>query len=847
MTTSPDSGRGASAPTLRTSPASPLLRVLELGEEAATAVLQRLDRRGDYTLAGETLEGARAIVDAVRAGGDAALVEHVRRFDGDAGAARAAHLRLDVGSVDAAGAQVEDAELPAELRAAVDRAIAAVERFYAPQVPRSHREVDDGVRLEERVLPFRRVGLYVPGGRFPYPSTVIMSAVPARLAGVEEIVVATPPGAYRDSAALRAVCRRAGVTEVWGMGGAHAVAALAYGTETVRPVDFIAGPGNAWVTAAKRLVSRDVGIDKEAGPSEVVIVADESAPADVIAADLLAQAEHDPQAAAVLITTSRRLAVAVAAEVERQLGSLPTRDTAAASLSGLSCALVAADWEQALTVAERIAPEHLQLIGPDAEALEDRIRCSGAVFVGAATPTVFGDYLAGPSHVLPTGGAARHASGLGPLDFVRRQHHAAFSAAAAAVAAPLAAAFARQEGLEAHARSASLRADSGTSAEADREGASPARFVRPELRDLHEYSLHQTPFVHKLDQNEVPWDLPARLKRQASERLLSRNWAHYPDFHGERLRTLLGERHRWPREGVLVGNGSNELLGITLDAVVGPGTEVLAALPTFGLYEMFVRRAGGSARFLPPRSDLALPFEEMCAELERDPTRPLILCTPNNPTGAALAPQQVDELARRIRAPLLLDGAYAEFSSHDYRPLLRRHRHLVLFGTFSKAWSLAGLRLGYLLADPELVRELIKIKLPYNLGHAAATIGELVLEQPRWGERCVRLIVGLREQWRRMLTEAGLEVFPSQGNFLLLRHRRMEEIRLALAERGILIRKMSHYPGLAGCARLGIGSGRALRDTRAALTEILASLPPEPPAGPAASGAATGDHEERDA
>jgi histidinol dehydrogenase len=811
------------------------LRVLHAAHAAGEEALVRLDQRGDFTLAGEVLAGAREIVDGVRKGGDAALLESVRRLDGFQEANAASDLRLDQTM-----ARVQSSELDQTLCRAIERSIAAVHEFYAPQIPRSHHSEPGGipgVRLEERILPFRRVGLYVPGGRFPYPSTVIMSAVPARLAGAEQIVVVTPPQAYRTSAALRYVCSRLGVDEVWGMGGAHAIAALAYGTESVDPVDFIAGPGNAWVTAAKRLVARDVGIDKEAGPSEVVILAAEDAPAEWVAADLLAQAEHDPQAAAVLITPCEELAHRVASAVERQLAELPTRQTAAAALEGLSCALVVEDWEQALAASERIAPEHLQLIGAAAEILEDRITRAGAVFVGPHTPTAFGDYLAGPSHVLPTGGAARFSSGLGVEDFVRRQHHAAFDAGAAATAAALAASMANEEGLVAHARSAALRgaengpneAAEGAERVAAEQDDSPARFVRPELRSLHEYSLHQVPFVHKLDQNEVPWDLPSRLKAEASARLLARNWAHYPDFHSERLRALLAARHEWPHEGVLVGNGSNELLGITLDAVVPPGGEVLGALPTFGLYEMFVRRAGGHTCFLPPRSDLALPFDELCAELATNPQRPLILCTPNNPTGAALTPAQVEQLAERIEAPLLLDNAYGEFSQHDYKEVLRRHRHLVLFGTFSKAWSLAGLRLGYLLADPDLVRELIKIKLPYNLGHASAVIGELVLEEPRWGERCVRLIVGLREKWRALLEGFGFEVFPSQGNFLLLRAPEMELIRLALAERGILIRKMSHYPGLQDCARLGIGDGRALRATAAALEEILGLAPRQDP------------------
>jgi len=355
-------------------------------------------------------------------------------------------------------------------------------------------------------------------------------------------------------------------------------------------------------------------------------------------------------------------------------------------------------------------------------------------------------------------------------------------------------------------------------------GASPARFVRPELRALKAYHLDQVPCRHKLDQNEVPWDLPRRLKEEVARRLLARDWSRYPDFHADALRRDLAALHGHPFDGVLVGNGSNELLGVALEALVAPGGEVLGAEPGFGLYPMFVRRAGGVYRPLPPRADLRLPAAELLAEVERQPRRPLILCTPNNPTGDAVTPQVVGELARRLDAPLLLDNAYGEFCRHDYRPLLAAHPNLLLFRTFSKAWSLAGLRLGYLLAHPDLVAELIKVKLPYNLGHGSAVAGRVALEGAAAARRRVRAIVGRRRQWAEMFARAGLEPLPSQANFLLVRcgsaavSRRLRD---GLGERGILVREVGHYPGLEGCLRVSVGSGVALRETESALREVL--------------------------
>lgn len=457
-----------------------LLRTVRAGTRRGERALDRLVRRGREVIDRKVVRAAERQVEAVRRRGDAALVAAVRELDG-----------AEVGSAAAIRRRVPDAdallpELPAGFAAALERAIAAVEGFHRRQARGAlagfvHRA--GGVEVVEVRRPLRRVGIYVPGGRASYPSTAVMTVIPARLAGVAEIAVATPPAAWEGSPALRYALARLGVTEVWGMGGAHAVAAFAFGTETVPRVDEIVGPGNAWVTAAKqRVAGGAVAIDGLAGPSEVVIVAAGGAEAGTagglgrpgagrrgarsaaapdparIAADLLAQAEHDPRAAAILITTDRRLPGRVERELAAQLPLLATAGTAAASLAGFGLAVVVETPEEALALVERLAPEHLQLVGAAAEALAPAVRNAGAVFVGEATPEVFGDYLAGPSHVLPTGGSARFASGLGVDDFVRVSHRVRFTAAAAADHAVAAATLAAAEGFPAHAASALLRA-----------------------------------------------------------------------------------------------------------------------------------------------------------------------------------------------------------------------------------------------------------------------------------------------------------------------------------------------------------------------------------------------------
>jgi histidinol dehydrogenase len=427
------------------------LTIVRAGTVRGRKTLEKLVRRGERVLDKKTRRQARRLVEAVRKEGDAALLEAVRRLDGTEITAPG-QLRLPVPDP-----ELERALLPPGFAEALDRAVEAVEAYHRPQVQEGYRLERGGVELAEQRLPLARVGVYIPGGRASYPSTVVMTVVPARQAGVGAVAVATPPAAYRGNAALRWTLGRLGVDEVWGMGGAHAVAAFAYGTETVPRVDKIVGPGNAWVTAAKQLVVGDVGIDGLAGPTEVVVVADGGCRADWVAADLIAQAEHDPRAAAVLVTDDRALAKAVEEELAAQLTEHPAPDTARRSLDRFGVALVVETMEEALGLVEALAPEHLQLVGPGAEALADRVRSAGAIFLGEATPEVFGDYVAGPSHVLPTGGSARFASALGVDDFIRRTHTVRFTREAAAGWAAAAATLADAEGLPGHAASARRR------------------------------------------------------------------------------------------------------------------------------------------------------------------------------------------------------------------------------------------------------------------------------------------------------------------------------------------------------------------------------------------------------
>jgi len=355
--------------------------------------------------------------------------------------------------------------------------------------------------------------------------------------------------------------------------------------------------------------------------------------------------------------------------------------------------------------------------------------------------------------------------------------------------------------------------------------------IRPEVRALAAYHLDQVPCRFKLDQNESPWEPPRALKERIAREIAAAPWAEYPSFHGDELRADLAARFDWPAEGILVGNGSNELLGATIEALLGPGRELLGAVPSFSVYGLLVVRAGGIARFLGPRDDLKLPVDELLAEARRQPGRPLLLCTPNNPTGEALPPERVAELAAALEAPFLLDAAYGELTGHDYQPLLRRHPNLLLFRTFSKAWALGGLRVGFMLGHPDLVREICKVKAPYNLSRPSLIAARAVLAAEPATRRRVRALIALREEWRTMLRETvprwRLDVLPSEANFLLVRfggdpagRARARRVLDGLAARGILVRDFDRAPGCAGCVRFTVGGRRALRATRSALEEI---------------------------
>jgi len=395
----------------------------------------------------------REIVAAVREQGDAAVRRLTQRFDG---------LELDELRVPAEESKDALERVEPAFRAALDFAHDRITAYHEAQHEVPVAVEDGGMHLRDVIVPVDRAGLYVPGGRASYPSTVLMTAIPARVAGVPEIALCVPPDpAGRVPEATLAAAALVGVEEIYRIGGAQAIAAMAYGTETVRPVDVIVGPGNVYVAQAKREVAGVVGIESFAGPSEVVVVADETTPPELVAADLLAQAEHGPDGAAIVVTWSDAVADAVATAVDELLESAGRREEIESTLATGGWIVVVDDAEAAMAVANTIAPEHLELMTADPDALVSQVRNAGAVFCGPWAPAVVGDYVAGVNHVLPTARTARFASALRVADFQKHVHVVSLDENAFARVAPHIQAFADVEGLEAHGRSVAIRRPAG--------------------------------------------------------------------------------------------------------------------------------------------------------------------------------------------------------------------------------------------------------------------------------------------------------------------------------------------------------------------------------------------------
>ncbi len=793
----------------------PIIDYSALNESERRAALSRpaTDQRENiFSLVSETI--AR-----VRAEGDAALLDYAQRFDGGA----PANLRVPTAEIDEAMIRVD-----AEALAALQRAIDNVRRFHRAQVaPNLSIETSPGVRCERVFRPIDSVGLYVPGGSAPLPSALIMSAVPADIAGCPRRVVCSPGTQNgRIDPVILATARLCGIDEIFAIGGAQAIAAMAYGTTTIPKVEKIFGPGSTWVTTAKQLVAADpdgAALDLPAGPSEVLVIADESADAAFVAADLLAQAEHDPLSQAILLTTSRGLAERVRDQAMDFLRSLSRATILEQSLARSRIILVA-DVDEAIQISNQYAPEHLILQIEEPRRALERIRAAGSVFLGPWSPEPMGDYCSGTNHVLPTYGYARVYSGLSLADFQRRITVQELSREGLRDLGPTATTLARLEGLDAHALAVDLRLaalsttreppDSDTSTE-----DVTMSLARPSIRALRAYEhAHWDSRFERLHANESPW--PPPFDAEADRLALNR----YPEPQPGTLIDALASTYGVTSAELLVCRGSDEGIDLLTRAFCEADRDsVIVCPPTFGMYAVAAATQGAKVNEAPVTTGFQLDVVKIKSFIDAG-SKILWICSPNNPTGNLLDSADIESLLdyARNRCLVVIDEAYAEFSQAPSW-LTRRtaYPHMVVLRTLSKAYGLAGARIGSLIAAPSIIRLLRKIIPPYAIATASADEALRALQSSKAVvDSRISATLYERERLATALRSSPLveTIYPSHSNFLLVRPYDAAALLKCLIDIGILVRDFSGRSSLGQAVRITIGSAEQNNRIIAALS-----------------------------
>ncbi|MFH0761180.1 MAG: histidinol dehydrogenase [Bacteroidota bacterium] len=741
----------------------------------------------------EDLEARVAdLISTMKTGGWDAVAELTRRFDG-----------YDPDPVRVPADEIRDSGgcISNSLRQAIALASGNIRKFHEAQ-RRTEQPVKimEGISCSRKWVPVDRVGLYIPGGTAPLISTVLMLAIPARIAGCREIVLCTPAG--RDGKIDPAILYAAhycGIEQVFRLGGAQAIASMAYGLGPVPGVDKIFGPGNSYVTVAKQLVSRDgVAIDMPAGPSELAVIADDSCDPAYIASDLLSQAEHGPDSQVLLVTCSWELAEQVHNETEIQIHRLPRKDVARKSLES-SLILVVPDEDEMIDLVNAYAPEHLIISTENYRDLAGKIRNAGSVFLGPDTPESAGDYASGTNHTLPTSGYARAYSGLSLDSFMKSITFQEITHDGLGAIGPAIIELARAEGLEGHAAAVLQRQRNK-----DERLKSPvlnlSSYVRKNILELAPYSSARDEFYGAegifLDANENPHD--TGLNR-------------YPDPHQRELKTKVAALKGVEPGQLFLGNGSDEAIDLLIRIFCEPGnSRILTMSPTYGMYKVCAGVQDVAVDNVLLNEDFSIDTDKMLSAV-RFNTKMIFLCSPNNPTGNQITLEDVFYLAERFDGIIVLDEAYGDFATGPSAlSFLKDLPNLVILQTFSKAWGMAGVRLGMAFADPFIISLMDKVKYPYNLGILAQEtllkkVEEVeMVEVVKWVEEIIR------ERWKlegRLSALPGVEkIFPSEANFLLVRVADARGMYEYLVKQGIVVRDRSSQPLCQNCLRITVGT-----------------------------------------
>jgi histidinol dehydrogenase len=767
-----------------------------------------MDRAG--TMDRTVQERTRALIDRVRLEGDEALRDFARTFDG---------VSLEALEVPRAAWDASLTALDPALRAALERSVRNISAVHAAFRPtETVCSPEPGITVGRRPDPLARVGIYAPGGRAAYPSSLLMGAIPARVAGVGDVIVCSPPGPDGlPSPVVLAAAALAGVDRVYALGGAGAIAAMALGTASVPRVDRIMGPGNAYVAEAKRQLVGEVAIDSPAGPSELLVIADDSADPEVLARELVAQAEHDPDAAvmALLITDEDRLLTALEQALSARVSATPRREIVSASLAARGALCTVPTVDEAIAFANAWAAEHLLLVvhDQDRERMLAQLRGAGTIFVGASSSVAYGDYMTGANHVLPTGGAGRSYSGLSTLDFVRWTTWQEVTPAAAARLAVDVGTFADAEGLPAHA--AAARAWGAHDVAPDAIGRRPS-LVRPAIEAMPLYDPKRAPVALDLTDNTNLWGLPPSAER-VLRALPPARVTRYPSLYAAELKRALAGYAGTTAEHLVTGCGSDDLLDNAMRAFGEPGSVVAASVPTFAMIPIFAQ--GNALRYvgITERPDHQPDLEALLAARPRL----LYLCTPNNPTGVRMAHDLIERAAREAPGVVIVDEAYAEFAGESAVALTSRYDNLLVIRTLSKAVGLAGLRVGYAVGAPPLVQAVEKARGPYKVNAVAEEAATAALTEDReWIATHVQLAIEARDRLTEALRDRGFSPLPSSANFVCVPMADAVAVGHALRAQGVAARPFTGLPHVGDALRISVGPWPLLEEFLAAFDSV---------------------------
>ncbi|MBQ2970192.1 MAG: histidinol dehydrogenase [Bacteroidaceae bacterium] len=735
----------------------------------------------------------RTILERIRQGGDEALRAITTEIDGRCPES----LQVSEAEFTEAESLVSD-----ELKAAIRQAASNISAFHKAQhTPAVDVCTMPGVHCRRRVLPIRRVGLYIPGGSAPLFSTILMLALPAQIAGCEEIVLCTP--CDRTTGKVNPVvlytAQLCGVRTIYKLGGAQAIAAMAYGTESIERVYKIFGPGNRYVTKAKQMVSaQGTAIDMPAGPSEVMIMADDSARPDFVAADFLSQAEHGPDSQSLLVCRSQEFAEQVNAEIVRQLALLPRADIATRSLEN-SRIVVFDDIDTMVAFANDYASEHLIIAMDDAWAVADRITAAGSIFVGHYSPESAGDYASGTNHTLPTMGLANAYSGIGLDSFMHAITYQELTQEGLNSLSSTIIRMAEAEGLDAHANAVKVRVaskGSGNSENSENPNC-PLSNIRPNIAALKPYSTARDEYKGSigiyLDANENPFD---------------NGYNRYPSTAlKEQVRSTIAQKKGVDPARLFLGNGSDEAIDLLFRVFCRPGIDnIVSIAPTYGMYSVCAAINDIECREVMLGEDFSLPVEALLSATDMQ-SKLLFVCSPNNPTANAFPREQIVSLVSRFPGIVVVDEAYIDFSSvPSMVELIGQYPNLIVLQTLSKAYGLAGLRIGLAFAEERIIRLFEQVKYPYNIGTDTLSLALRLLATDITPQ--VHTLIAERERVAAALTELPYieKVYPSDANFLLVKTARPRELYDYLIAHELIVRDRSRTPGCEGTLRITIGT-----------------------------------------